>query len=576
MRAPTESKCLSWPINQLETNHHQGQISQPGTMSQNQQTTLFQRLPAELLLEIVRAACDPAVDDDLTTACSPLHGVPNLTSIANDPRVQQIQWGNVLPDSLVFVVQQRTCDACEMETHAPGSYAVPFADVRQAPFDSFLQYASAIIVTIRCRLDCGNAARDTESIAFYSPRNSLNLLALSRIAMLNSQQANFIDIHCAPRSHAGALMIMEFLRQFSPITYGLARGHVSFDSDTYSPIRFMEVLTLAADLEQTHLSWASAMPSQQIFLREAQRLLDQRLVPIHKFVPVAMAGFRALEVLHSHQTPTVNQAGFVWPPEILDFTTSCVLRSTFASITFQGLARRLLQQNCERDLQYANIHLKPKKHVTLVNALGLIKGVCSTYTEMTLLQPPYQMTARCWTIEDLPYLLFISAMFQTYIILRIAFLRATRYGQSIHQVVGVFKPAYIDGFNRCWSDMFTLEEEIETLAYLDNEIQILQRKVDAGQLGGFNQAWEPPFPLEPHYNHAEIQEFVDRARRIMYDMSFHEVGYFDEQGEMVDTDVFYDPIDLGPEIFQIPMIPDWRRMAYTFDFLNYFGLLHPC
>lgn len=53
-------------------------------------------------------------------------------------------------------------------------------------------------------------------------------------------------------------------------------------------------------------------------------------------------------------------------------------------------------------------------------------------------------------------------------------------------------------------------------------------------------------------------------------LEFHEVGYFDEEGRMVDMDVLFDPVQLGPRVPLILMIlgPDWASMEHMFHAMN--------
>lgn len=222
-------------IHQTWTNCQQYQISSlRAKMSQNQTKSLFHSLPTELLRPVIYAACTPVVDDDPRIPNSTSHGMPDLTFRASDPRVRLIQDEEVLPESVLFVVRQQTCEACDSHNDASGSYPFVFTDVYQQPFNHFLRHASVVIIALRCGATCKSPVGDTKSAAFYSRFHSLNLMLLSRMIMMNSRTAQFVDIRCIPRSRKGAATIMDFLKSFSELTYGLTRGDVSFSTDAYS------------------------------------------------------------------------------------------------------------------------------------------------------------------------------------------------------------------------------------------------------------------------------------------------------------------------------------------------------
>lgn len=133
-----------------------------------------------------------------------------------------------------------------------------------------------------------------------------------------------------------------------------------------------------------------------------------------------------------------------------EFIECHVLGAGFVFTMFQGVARHLLQQNCEYKKQDADVgfYPNPAYKVQWSGPLKVIHGICFTFDRIDrisarILQP--------WLPMDLPCLLFMSAILRTLIALRIAILRACRYGRTVLSIINLRgEPQFSASIARQW------------------------------------------------------------------------------------------------------------------------------
>lgn len=254
-----------------------------------------------------------------------------------------------------------------------------------------------------------------------------------------------------------------------------------------------------------------------------------------------------------------------------EFTRCHILAAGLVSTMFQGVACHLLQQDCEYEKQNMDIHLHPNPayKVQWNGPLKVLHSICFTFMQIDQIQ---SSTLQSWLPEDLPYLLLVTAMLQTLITLRIAILRACCYGRTVLSVINLpNEPVWTAAVARHWKRTNIVKRDLSILTYLTREIARIRHVIDTAHA----DQRLPSFPLEPRYNHDEVVPFTHQAEELVKELEFHEVGYFDEEGQMVDTDVLLDPDQLGPRVPLIPMIldSDWASMEHTLHAMDRHGLM---